>query len=110
MPSRVYEIEYHRFTRTKKNLDFKGKGTFEIADDGQSFVFRGRQATLLGIRSESILDLHAVANVTQAGDLISFSTTKGESGSKKKPFLFYCDSPETAAEIASQLPASSTSP
>lgn len=106
--SQVYEIQFHRFSRAQKNFDFKGKGTLEISEEGDRFTFRGKQASLIAPRQELVFDAANLANVSQSDDMITFQTSKGESGAKKKPFLFYCESPEIAAEIIAKLPARKT--
>jgi rhomboid protease GluP len=92
--------------RTGYNLDFKGRGTLAIRPDGPTYVFSGRPQRLLARKTTKlVLTANDISNVAIKGQAISFHTQQGNSGRKKRPFIFLCRDEAEAQTVASLLPA-----
>jgi rhomboid protease GluP len=100
----VFPVDYEMLAAPNYNVDLQGKGTFTAGADG-TFVFAGRGRNVV---SREALQLRFTAaditNVGASGRVVWFTTGKGMSGTREKPFVFICRDDADAAAAARLLP------
>ncbi len=99
-----FPVAYQAFTGLT-NLDLRGKGLLTIRPAEPRYVFTGERRAVFGSATTLTFSSDQIANVVIAGNRVEFSTRLGVSGKKGRPFVFYCATPELAADIAPRLPA-----
>ncbi|HEX2855550.1 MAG TPA: rhomboid family intramembrane serine protease [Opitutaceae bacterium] len=96
-------VEYEHASGVS-NRDLAGKGYFLIGATEPRFRFSGQnrkwqgRTTTLEFRSDQIW------NALVDGPRVQFEIRTGRSGSDEAPFVFFCATPEAAADAARQLP------
>jgi rhomboid protease GluP len=105
-PGEAVPVGYGKFAGAAYNPDFRGKGTFAVREAGKAYAFCGprRGSVPFSSPAEQVYEAGQIWNVAAVGDQVQFSTGVGKAGSRRVPFVFYCDSSEQAAAVASLLP------
>jgi rhomboid protease GluP len=104
-PAATYRVRFERFGDFSGNLDLRGKGSIKIEEAGQRLVFSGAPKATTEFASTAELAFRAeqIWKVTTKGSKVQFLTSEGQAGLHRRPFVFYCDSPRIASEVAALL-------
>lgn len=89
------------------NRDLAGQGTLTILSEPVRYRFRGRARRMIGRGPEAewTFTPAEIRNVGLGGTRVEFATSKGASGTKNRPFVFFCETADEARAIARLLPA-----
>lgn len=103
-----FDVDFDAYVGGHFNRDLAGKGTLVVRDTEPRFRFSGRprgKSTAGQAAVEFALRSEDIWNVLAEGNGVEFATGKGQSGERKKPFVFTCRSEREAAALLAVLPS-----
>ncbi|HUJ45105.1 MAG TPA: rhomboid family intramembrane serine protease [Opitutaceae bacterium] len=105
-PELSFPVRFQVFGGSDYNSELRGKGTLTVRAAAPTYTFAGRKRLPFVSGGKVALEFGAddIWNVTMSGRTIRFSTTLGQAGRSKRPFVFMCRDAPTAATVAALLP------
>lgn len=86
------------------NADFSGSGRLTLQAEEPVYRFTGKGRGLVSRDHTLQFRSNELWNVAYGGRAVQFDSTLSKSGAKGRPFVFYCETPEAATEVARLLP------
>jgi rhomboid protease GluP len=102
-PGGSFAVEYQTFSGGA-NPDLQGRGQFTIGTGEPRFHFTGKTRAMFGRTTTLPFRSDQIWNTTVEGPKVQFQTRVGKAGAKGVPFVFFCATPEEAAQVAQRLP------
>jgi rhomboid protease GluP len=103
-----FPADFNAYVDGNYNRDLGGKGRLIVRTDEPRFVFVGRPRGRIFLGKHDVefaLRSDQIANVLTHERGVELTTTAGNSGKRKTPFVFTCESEQVASAIAALLPA-----